>query len=291
VRIAQHFDAKAANEGAYRERSQASCEKTLQKIFRDRKLVMTKFHKWCISRIACYNSPMPAHILIVEDEVAIADNLVYALKTEGFSVDWRTLGAEAVEFIKQTPVDFVILDVGLPDMSGFEVCKQVRRFSGVPILFLTARAEEIDRVVGLEIGGDDYVAKPFSPREVVARVKAILKRSRPADMPGTPGESHADYLFVCDESRARIEYCGRLPELTRQEYLILKTLLRHPERVYSREQLMQQAWDSPETSLARAVDTHIKSIRAKLRAINAGDDPIRTHRGMGYSIVNRRRED
>jgi two-component system catabolic regulation response regulator CreB len=232
---------------------------------------------------------MPARILIVEDEAAIADNLLYALKTEGFAVDWRTLGAEAVDFVKHTPVDFVILDVGLPDMSGFEVCKQLRRFSEVPVLFLTARAGEIDRVVGLEIGGDDYVAKPFSPREVVARVKAILKRTRPPGSNETNnGENNNGCLFVCDESRARIEYCNRPLELTRQEYLILKTLLRHPERVYSREQLMRQAWDSPETSLERAVDTHIKSIRAKLRAINAGDDPIRTHRGLGYSIVNAR---
>lgn len=232
----------------------------------------------------CYNSHMSARILIVEDESAIADNLLYALKTEGFAVDWQTLGVEAVDFVKHTPVDFVILDVGLPDMSGFEVCKQVRRFSEVPILFLTARAEEIDRVVGLEIGGDDYVAKPFSPREVVARVKAILKRTRP---PGS-NETDTGCAFVCDESRARIEYCGQPLELTRQEYLILKTLLRHPERVYSREQLMRQAWDSPETSLERSVDTHIKSIRAKLRVINADDDPIRTHRGLGYSLVNTR---
>lgn len=230
---------------------------------------------------------MPAHILIVEDESAIADNLVYALKTEGFAVSWKTLGAGAIDHIRDASVDLVILDVGLPDMSGFEVCKRVRQFSDVPILFLTARAEEIDRVVGLEIGGDDYVAKPFSPREVAARVKAILKRSRPTAAAGAHAATDT-CLFVCDELRARIEYCGQPLELTRQEYLILKTLLRQPERVYSREQLMQQAWDSPETSLERAVDTHIKSIRAKLREVNGDDDPIRTHRGLGYSIVNRR---
>jgi two-component system catabolic regulation response regulator CreB len=230
---------------------------------------------------------MPAQILIVEDESAIADNLVYALKTEGFAVSWKTLGIGAIDHIKDTVVDLVILDVGLPDMSGFEVCKRVRQFSDVPILFLTARAEEIDRVVGLEIGGDDYVAKPFSPREVAARVKAILKRSRLTAAAGTQATADAR-LFVCDEPRARIDYCGQPLELTRQEYLILKTLLRQPERVYSREQLMRQAWDSPETSLVRAVDTHIKSIRAKLREVNGDDDPIRTHRGLGYSIVNRR---
>jgi two-component system catabolic regulation response regulator CreB len=229
---------------------------------------------------------MSAQILIVEDESAIADNLLYALKTEGFKVTWERLGGAAAEQLRDRPVDMVILDVGLPDMSGFEVCKRIRRFSQVPILFLTARTEEIDRIVGLEIGGDDYVAKPFSPREVVARVKAILKRTRnPAP------ESALKTEFVCDEARARINYRGHRLELTRQEYMILKTLLRQPERVYSREQLMQQAWESPETSLERAVDTHIKSLRAKLREVNSADDPIRTHRGMGYSIMNNRLED
>ncbi|HEX5056169.1 MAG TPA: two-component system response regulator CreB [Gammaproteobacteria bacterium] len=235
------------------------------------------------------STPRPLQILVVEDEAAIADNLLYVLKAEGFGVEWLSLGAEAVARIREANVDLVILDVGLPDMSGFEVCKSIRRFSQVPILFLTARAEEVDRVVGLEIGGDDYVAKPFSPREVAARVKAILKRARntPADDPRIPRARNA---FVCDEPRACIHYHGRRLELTRYEYLILKTLLRHPERVYTREQLMRQAWDSPETSLERAVDTHIKSLRAKLREVH-DTDPIRTHRGMGYSIVNEPLED
>jgi two-component system, OmpR family, catabolic regulation response regulator CreB len=228
---------------------------------------------------------MSPQILIVEDEAAIADNLLYALKTEGFGVEWRSLGGEAVARLGSAPADLVILDVGLPDMSGFEVCKRIRTFSQVPILFLTARTEEVDRVVGLEIGGDDYVAKPFSPREIVARVKAILKRTLPA---ADTREPAAQTAFVCDEARACIHYYGRRLELTRYEYMILKALLRHPECVYSREQLMQQAWDSPETSLERAVDTHIKSLRAKLREVHGADDPIRTHRGMGYSIVNRR---
>lgn len=231
---------------------------------------------------------MHTQILIVEDEAAIADNLLYALKTEGFNVIWHSLGGEAVARVREAQVDLVILDVGLPDMSGFEVCKRLRAFSQVPILFLTARTEEVDRVVGLEIGGDDYVAKPFSPREVVARVKAILKRTlRTAETPEQPAPATA---FVCDELRACIHYYGSRLELTRYEYMILKTLLRQPERVYSREQLMQQAWDSPETSLERAVDTHIKSLRAKLRDTHAADDPIRTHRGLGYSIVNKRLE-
>ena len=122
---------------------------------------------------------MPSRILIVEDEPAIADTLVYALKTEGFAPEWRTTGREALAALARGAFALVILDIGLPDLSGFEVCKQIRARSAVPVLFLTARQAEVDRVVGLEIGGDDYVVKPFSPREVTARVKAILRRSPP----------------------------------------------------------------------------------------------------------------
>ena len=119
------------------------------------------------------------HILIVEDEAAIADTLVFALQGEGFDTTWLSLGAAALEHQKNTPADLIILDVGLPDISGFETCKKIRRFSDVPVIFLTARDGEIDRIVGLEIGADDYVVKPFSPREVAARVRAILKRVAP----------------------------------------------------------------------------------------------------------------
>ena len=120
-----------------------------------------------------------AHILIVEDEPSIADTLLFVLQGEGFSVTWKTLAGDALNLLLSTPVDLVIMDVGLPDITGFEACKQLRKFSNVPVIFLTARGDELDRVVGLEIGADDYVVKPFSPREVAARVKAILKRVAP----------------------------------------------------------------------------------------------------------------
>jgi len=123
------------------------------------------------------------HILIVEDEAAIADTLVFALQGEGFTTTWLSLGQEALAHQRQTPADLIILDIGLPDISGFETCKQLRRFSEVPVMFLSARDSEIDRVVGLEIGADDYVVKPFSPREVAARVRAILKRVGPGVAP------------------------------------------------------------------------------------------------------------
>ncbi len=143
-------------------------------------------------------------ILIVEDEVAIADTLLFALASEGFDARRVALAGEALDLLRQDAIDLVILDVGLPDMTGFEACKQLRRFSAVPVMFLTARAEEIDRVVGLEIGADDYVVKPFSPREVVARVRAILKRSTGAMATPPAGE------FLVDVERLQIHYRGRL---------------------------------------------------------------------------------
>ncbi len=219
-------------------------------------------------------------ILVVEDERSIADNVLYALRTEGFSVEWRSLGRDGVELLRTVQFALVILDVGLPDGSGFERCKEIRAFSEVPIVFLTARAEEIDRVLGLEIGGDDYVTKPFSPRELVARVKTILKRSRRTSAP----EVSTQTAFVVDEKRARISYHGTLLELTRYELLLLKFLVAHPERVFSRAELLEQVWGSAQTSLDRTVDAHVKSLRAKLRALCVEEDPIRTHRGLGYSF-------
>ena len=218
-------------------------------------------------------------ILLIEDEAAIADAVSYALETEGFECRWCQLGQEGLDALTAGDHALVILDVGLPDISGFEVCKTIRRSSEVPIIFLTARAEEVDRVVGLEIGGDDYVSKPFSPRELVARVRAILKRVTPREP-----AARTDSAFGLDVAKAQIRYHGQLLELTQYEYLILKLLLQQPERVFSRAQIMDQVWQAPETSLERVVDTHIKSLRTKLRAVNGDTEPIKTHRGLGYSI-------
>lgn len=218
-------------------------------------------------------------ILLIEDEVAIADAVSYALESEGFVCRWCQLGREGLDALADGDYVLLILDVGLPDISGFEVCKTIRRSSSVPIIFLTARGEEIDRVVGLEIGGDDYVSKPFSPRELVARVKTILKRVTPREPDGKN-----DSVFRVDVAKAQIRYYGQLLELTHYEYLILKLLLQQPERVFSRARIMDQVWQEPETSLERVVDTHIKLLRTKLRAINSELDPIKTHRGLGYSI-------
>lgn len=221
---------------------------------------------------------MSIEILIVEDESAIADTIAYALKTEGYSPRHCALGEEALEILRRGGIRFVILDVGLPDLSGFEVLRRLRTFSGIPVLFLTARSGEVDRVVGLEIGADDYVAKPFSPRELVARVRSILRRTE-----GRSPDGKADPFEVDDASR-RIRFRGQVLDLTRYEFLLLKTLLASRERVFTRAELMERVWAGAEESADRTVDTHIKTLRAKLRAIDAEADPIQTHRGLGYSI-------
>ncbi|MEA1032046.1 MAG: two-component system response regulator CreB [Pseudomonas rhizophila] len=218
------------------------------------------------------------HILIVEDEAAIADTLVFALQGEGFGTTWLSLGAAALEHQKSTPADLIILDVGLPDISGFETCKNLRRFSDVPVIFLTARDAEIDRVVGLEIGADDYVVKPFSPREVAARVRAILKRVAPR-----PPTDLGAGLFQVDTERVQIHYRGRPLNLTRHEFRLLNCLLEQPERVFSREQLLDALGVASDAGYERSIDSHIKSVRAKLRLVRAEAEPIQTHRGLGYS--------
>lgn len=237
--------------------------------------------------LACYNrtllnfpfTAMGDTILLIEDEAPIADTIVYALAQEGFRCDWHRLGREGVAAVRPGSHALAILDVGLPDGSGFERCKEIRAICDLPVIFLTARGDEIDRVVGLEIGADDYVVKPFSPRELVARIKAILRRGRSTSAP-----TAVETGFVVDETKARISFDGQILDLTRYEFRILKTLLAEPERVFSRAQLMDRAWDEPLASYERSVDAHIKTLRAKLRTVLPDQDPIQTHRGFGYSF-------
>ena len=223
-------------------------------------------------------------ILIIEDEPSVADSISYALATEGYEPVWKPTGQEGLRALEQSdPIQLAILDVGLPDLSGFEVCKAIRQVSDMPILFLTARSDEIDRVLGLELGGDDYVTKPFSPRELAARVRAILRRT--AASSGSPDDSRKDsFPFERDEERMVIRYDGEALDLTRYEYNLLAVLMDHPGRVYSRAMLMDLAWDEPDASMERTVDAHIKSLRAKLKRIRSEPDAIITHRGIGYSM-------
>jgi two-component system catabolic regulation response regulator CreB len=218
-------------------------------------------------------------ILIVEDEPGIADTLQYALRTEGFEPRWCAAGEAAAAQAQGAAL--VILDVGLPDLSGFEVFKRLRaQDEALPILFLTARADEIDRVVGLELGADDYVTKPFSPRELVARVRGILRRSASAPAAAAPPTP-----FRVDDGKRQIHYYGQALDLSRYEYGLLKTLVARPGFVFSRERLLQLVWDDDTDSLDRTVDAHVKTLRAKLKAVAPALEPIRTHRGVGYALA------
>jgi two-component system catabolic regulation response regulator CreB len=221
-------------------------------------------------------------ILVVEDEPAIADTIQYALESEGFRCLRLETGTEVVAVLDRQPVALVVLDIGLPDVSGIEVCRRIRQRHDVPVVFLTARGGEVDRVVGLELGADDYVIKPFSPRELAARAKAVLRRTRPAS--SAPQSPPPGATFALDEERRQITYFGRPLELSRYEYRLLAVLLKRPGRVYSRDELLDLVWDAPEASLDRTVDAHVKNLRAKLRDIRPDADPIATHRGMGYSL-------
>lgn len=230
---------------------------------------------------------MPRRVLVVEDEPSIAETIWYALRTEGFEVVDAATGGDALKLLDSHSYDCVVLDVGLPDMSGFDVCRTLRQSSPVPIIFLTARDGEIDRVVGLELGADDYVAKPFSPRELAARVRAILRRSngQSAQTPSTaPLCASASIDLEHDGSRMVIRCAGQALDLSRNEYHLLLALMKHPGRVLSRDQLMDMAWPDPGAASDRTVDAHIKSVRSKIRAVAPEFDPIETRRGLGYAL-------
>ena len=226
---------------------------------------------------------MRPRILVVEDEPSILDNILYSLETEGFEPRGCGTGKAAREALVAEQFELIVLDVGLPDGSGFDLCKEIRRRANTPVIFLTARGAEVDRIVGLEIGGDDYMVKPFSPRELSARVKAVLRRQTvPAHAPEASGWETGP--FRIDEDRAQIFLSGKRLALSGTEFRLLRALCQKPGRVYSRASLMEIAWDDPGAALERTVDAHIKSLRAKLKEACPERDPIETHRGFGYSL-------
>lgn len=221
-------------------------------------------------------------ILLVEDESAIADTVLYALRAEGYEAVHCLTGGEALREAARVAFDLAVLDVGLPDIGGFALCRELRRGRDLPVIFLTAQNAEADRILGLEIGADDYVTKPFSPRELATRVRVVLRRLRPGGSEAAPAEDG----FVHDPEGKRIRYRGQALDLTRYEYGLLAALLQRPGAVLSRAQLMDRVWGDALDSGDRTVDTHIKTLRAKLREVAADADPIRTHRGLGYSLDN-----
>ncbi len=224
-----------------------------------------------------------SRILLVEDEAAIAQTVLYALREEGHVPVHCLTAGEALDAAQRDGFDLAILDVGLPDLGGFALCRQLRAHGDLPVIFLTARQAEADRVLGFELGADDYITKPFSPRELVARVRVVLRRAqRPAQNEAptatqVPGFEH-------DPEGMRVRYHGRLLALTRYEYGLLAALLARPGAVLSRTQLMDRVWGDALDTGDRTIDTHIKTLRAKLHAVAPQTDPIRTHRGLGYAL-------
>lgn len=211
-------------------------------------------------------------ILIVEDDPGIADVLNYALAADGHTITHVTKGAEAVA--RAGTADCLVLDVGLPDFDGFEVCRRVRKSSNVPVLFLTSRSDEIDRVVGLEIGGDDYLTKPFSTRELIARIKAIMRRLQAGE--STPSVTG----IVIDPEKHAVFRNGQFIDLSRLEFQLLALLFGQPGRVYTRDQILDLAWPDGGCVTDRTVDAHVKSLRKKL----GEPEVIETVRGVGYRL-------
>ncbi|MBP2447839.1 response regulator transcription factor [Rhizobium leguminosarum] len=227
---------------------------------------------------------MAPRILVVDDEPHIRDVICFALERAGLTSTAVRNGTEGMTAFRRANIDLIILDIGMPDMDGLEVCRQIRKTSGLPILFLSARDEEIDRVLGLEIGGDDYVTKPFSPRELVARVKAILKRSGGNE--AGPERRHAIFVageLSLDRHGRTVMFGDRAITMTALEFAILDALLSRPDMVFSRERLMEAAYGAGTYVADRTIDSHIRNIRAKFLAAG-GQGIIAAVHGIGFKL-------
>jgi two-component system response regulator VicR len=235
-------------------------------------------------RILSENS-VAAKILIVDDEPPIIDVLAYNLKRANYEVLIARDGEEALAQARREQPDLIILDLMLPYLDGLEVCRSLRRERDVPIIMLTARDDEVDRVVGLELGADDYVVKPFSVRELLARVKNVLRRVAPPPVADTATDSLRVGALAIDSARREVRWGTTELELTTLEFDLLFTLARHAGRVLSREQLLEQTWGYNYYGDLRAVDAAIKRLRARLRQVAPTAEIIVTVRGIGYKLV------
>ena len=227
---------------------------------------------------------MPHRILVVDDEPHIREVICFALDRAGMTTTTAPDGTDALARFGESCPDLIILDIGMPDTDGLEVCRQVRKTSDVPILFLSARDEEIDRVLGLEIGGDDYVTKPFSPRELVARVNVILKRTTPRPMAAEPAAMPLGRGgLALDPPRHLATFGGTPIALTAIEFEIIRALLSRPEMVFNRDRIMALAYSANTHVSDRTIDSHIRNIRAKLALVGC-DSAIDTVHGVGFRI-------
>ncbi len=227
---------------------------------------------------------MTRHILVVDDDPHIRDVICFALEKADFECITARDGAEALQRFSESAPQLVILDVGMPEMDGLEVCRDIRKTSEVPILFLSARDDEIDRVLGLEIGGDDYVTKPFSPRELIARVNVILKRMTPrqAEEPEAEAPLHHGELDV-DAERHQVTFAGTDVPLTSIEFSILKALIARPGIIFDRERIVSSAYGAGMHVSDRTVDSHIRNVRSKLQAAGCATG-IETVHGVGFRL-------
>jgi DNA-binding response OmpR family regulator len=232
-------------------------------------------------------SPQPPRILLVDDEQSIQKLLAYPLTKEGYEVVGALDGQQALDRMRDQSFDLVVLDVMLPQVDGFEVCRQVRAHSGVPIIMLTAKGDEFDKVLGLELGADDYITKPFSVREFRSRVKAVLRRAElgRGDAVEEAPLVHGDLRI--DFDKRRVEMAGRAARLTYVEFEILSALARSPGRVFSRSTLLERVWGDSAYRDSRTVDVHIRHLREKLERDPASPEYLFTVRGVGYRFRDR----
>jgi two-component system phosphate regulon response regulator PhoB len=227
---------------------------------------------------------MTERVLVVDDEPDLLELVRVNLRQAGFEVDVAEAGQQALDQLRRTPPDLMLLDLMLPDVSGTEICRQVRQdpeLSGLPIIMLTAKADEVDRVVGLELGADDYVTKPFSPRELVLRVRAVLRRRASSDS-ATPARTIEHGSLRIDPERHRCHVEGAEVRLTAKEFDLLRNLMERPGRVLTRDQLLDAVWGSDIAVTTRTIDTHLKRLREKL---GPASDFIETVRGVGYRFA------
>lgn len=225
--------------------------------------------------------PNQQTILIVDDEPHIREVVSFALRKAGYRILEAADGKQALKLTGKENPDLVVLDIVLPDIEGTEICRRIRSASKVPILFLSSKSDEIDRVLGLELGGDDYLTKPFSPRELVARVRAILRRAETAASATAP-EQLRHNLLQLDLERCRAVWDGRDVTLTVTEFNLLRALLGRPGKVYSRSELMDRAYENGSVVSERTLDSHVRRVREKFRAV--GGDPVETVHGFGYKL-------
>ncbi|HEV2088075.1 MAG TPA: response regulator transcription factor [Cryptosporangiaceae bacterium] len=222
-------------------------------------------------------------VLVVEDEESFSDALSYLLRKEGFEVAVAATGPDALTEFDRTGADVVLLDLMLPGLSGTEVCRRLRQRSGVPIIMVTARDAEIDKVVGLEIGADDYVTKPYSPRELVARIRAVLRRRTEAEQAGTPGTLEAGPVRM-DVERHTVTVGGDGVALPLKEFELLEILLRNAGRVLTRGQLIDRIWGADYVGDTKTLDVHVKRLRAKIEPEPGAPRFLVTVRGLGYKF-------